>query len=357
MKNLKLLSLAFLLLATACSGPETDNGPAAETKQVNVETKTITPQTFESFIKVIGTVESSNDILISSEVGGRVIKHHAKVGQYVKKGQTILKIDDAKLQQELKRLEALTAQSRTNFERLQRLYEEENIGSEIDYLNARYAYEQNQSALASVKVDLERTTINAPFDAVVEDILIEEGEMAAPGMQIVRLIGSNQFKVSAGIPARYADVVQAGDKVKIWFDSQNPDTIETTVSFAGSSINPQNRTFRIEINLPERKDQYKIDMPASLELTTNMENNVAIVSEEFLYRRDGKFVLFVLAEDENGNLIAEQRPVEIGPRFRMDVIIRKGLAFGEKVITTGSAFLSDGMRVNPIENSKGLAAN
>ncbi len=357
MKNLKLLSLALLFIAAACSGAETDNNAALETKLVNVETKTIGPQTFESFLKVIGTVESSNDILISSEVGGRVVKHHVKAGQQVKKGQTILKIDDTKLQQELKRLEALTAQSRTNFERLQRLYKEENIGSEIDYLNARYAYEQNESALASVKVDLERTTINAPFDAVVEDIMLEEGEMTAPGTQIVRLIGSNQFKVTAGIPARYSDVVQTGDKVKIWFDSQNPDTLETTVNFVGNSINPQNRTFRIEINLPERRDQYKIDMPASLELTTNLENNVAIVSEEFLYRRNGKFVLFVLAEDDNGNLIAEQRPVEIGPRFRMDVIIRNGLAFGDKVITTGSAFLSDGVRVNLIEHSNGLAAN
>lgn len=357
-KNSHILLLSALLFASACSGNgEQDAGNQEVVKSVNVETEVISPQSFESYIQVVGNVFTPDDIMISSEISGRVIKHFVEVGDKVQKGDTILKIDDTRLLQEKKRLEAVTELSRTNYERLQRLYEEEGIGSEMEYLNAKYALEQNQSALQGVKVDLDNTTILAPFDAKVEDLLLDEGEMASPGMQIVRLIGSGRYKVSAGVPARYADVIQARDKVKIWFDSQSPDTITTTISFAGKSINPQNRTFRIEVNLPRKENAYKVDMIANMQLSTLAKDSVIVVSEEFLYRENENYVVYVTAEDESGDAIAEKRNVVLGPVFKSDVIVRDGLNFGETMITVGSAFLTDGMRLNIVENANSTALN
>ena len=95
----------------------------------------------------------------------------------MKKGQTIVKIDDSKLRQEMFRLQAMTSQAKEQYERLKKVYEEDEIGSELDYLNAKYAYEQTNSALESIKVDLENTNIKAPFNGEVETIMVEEGEI------------------------------------------------------------------------------------------------------------------------------------------------------------------------------------
>lgn len=360
MKKLNLIFFALIaVLMVACSGSDTqeNNDDEPVGKSVNVETQTLEPETFNSQLRVVGNVETKNDIMISSEVSGRVIEQVTEEGERVQKGQVILRINDAKLQQEKARLEAATEQARENYERLQRIYEEDGIGSEIEVLNAKFNYQQNNSALESLKVDIENATIEAPFDGRVESFLLEEGEMASPGMQVVRLIGTDTYIVSAGVPARYADVIRSGQAVELWFDSQDPDTLNGSISYVGNSIDPQNRTFRIEVLLPSQNNSYKVDMIANLRLTTLTEENVLVVTEEYIYKEEDEFVVFVKAEDEEGYPVAERRTVTLGPSFKSDVIIRSGLEVGEELITTGSAFLNDGARLNIVEaNGNNLAS-
>lgn len=347
-----LIVVLLAFAASACSEGESENGQNEPVgKMVNVETQTMEPELFQSQLRVVGNVETKNDIMISAEVGGRVMEQTVDEGARVVEGQTILRLDDAKLMQEKARLEAATEQARENYERLQRIYDEDGIGSEIEVLNAKYSYQQSRSALESIKVDLENATITAPFNGTVEDFILEEGEMASPGMQVVRLIGTDTYVVSAGVPARYADVVESGDKVEVWFDTQNADTLQGTISFVGNSIDPQSRTFRIEVLLPTQEKSYKVDMIANLRLNTLQEENVLVVSEEFIYKENDEFVVYVKSEDENGDPVATRRVVELGPSFRSNVIIRNGLNPGEELITIGSAFLNDGMRLNIVKSS------
>lgn len=253
MKNLKvLITLMMVAGLTACSSeaPENTEDDDVVGKTINVETVMMEPASFQSKLRVVGMVETQNDIMISAEVSGRVVEHVVNEGDKVQEGQAIIRIDDSKLMQEQARLEAITEQARENYERLKRVYEEDGIGSEMEYLNAKYNFEQSQSALASINVDVENTEITAPFDGRVEDFLLEEGEMASPGMQLVRLIGSDTYVITAGVPARYADVVDHGDEVEIWFDTQSADTLLGTITYVGNSINIENRTFNVEVLLP-----------------------------------------------------------------------------------------------------------
>ncbi|MEQ9278597.1 MAG: efflux RND transporter periplasmic adaptor subunit [Balneola sp.] len=324
-------------------------------KTVNITTKTLVPSTFASYVRVVGNVETSNDIMISAEVNGRVIDYRVEEGAQVKKGQTIVKIDDSKLKQEKARLEAMTSQTKEQYERLKKVYEEDGIGSELDYLNAKYAYEQSNSALESIKIDLENTSIKAPFNGEVEAIIVEEGEMVSPGMQVIRLIGSDAYKIVAGVPARYSDAVQIGDKVDVWFDTQVRDTLNSAINYVGGSINPQNRTFRIETRLPKNKT-YKVDMIANMKLKTVEQSNVLVISEEFVYSKDNRYVVYVLSENEEGKAVANEREVKLGLSYQTNVIIEEGLTQGDKLITLGSAFLDDGMRVT-VKDDKKLAVN
>lgn len=361
MKKITLFaSLLIIVALAACSGgEEVQNTPDEELiKSVNITTQLIQPSTFESFVRVVGTVETSNDIMISAEVSGKVTSHNVKEGDQVKKGQVILKIDDSKLKQEKARLEAMTSQAKENYERLKKVYEEDGIGSEIDYLNARYAFQQSNSALESIKVDLANTSITAPFNGSIESKMVEVGEMVSPGTPVVRIIGSDDYIISAGVPARYADVISADDNVQIWFDTQGSDTLDGTISFAGNSINPQNRTFRIEIDLPEKANQYKVDMIANLRLQTNKQENVLVISEEYVYSKPEGYVVYVLSKDDKGHNVADERMVNLGLSYKTGVIIESGLDIGDQLITLGSAFLDDGMRVTPKDQSdSNLASN
>jgi len=348
--------LGILVLLTACSGGEEIPQQAEElVKTVNVRTAMISPGEFNSFVRVVGTVETSDDIMISAEVSGKVLRYFAEEGENVRAGETIIKIDDAKLKQEHARLEALTAQTRENYERLKKIYEEDGIGSEIDYLNAKYAYDQNASSLESIKVDLENTSIKAPFSGIVEEIMFEVGEMVNPGSATVRLIGADNYKITAGVPARYAAAIDQGDRVDIWFDTQYADTLKERITFVGNSINPQNRTFRIEIDLDE-KEGMKVDMISNIRLLTMAQENVIVVSEEFIYSKDGRYVSYVLAENEEGRPVAREKVVTLGPSYKSNVVVESGLEPGEELITIGSAFLNNGMRINVVESVSALAA-
>ena len=344
--------LVFSLTLHNCSSDEMESSEPEELiKMVNVETEVLRSEPFNSFLRLVGTVETSDDVQLSAEVSGKVFMHVVSEGQKVQKGQTILRIDDAKLSQEVARLEAVVAQYETTWKRVQTLYEEENIGSEIDYLNAKYAYDQNKSALSSLSVDLENTEIIAPFTGVVETIFVEEGEMVAPGMPAIRLIGANQFVISAGVPARYANVVELGDRVDVWFDTQVQDTLAGTIVYVANSIDPSNRTFKIDIRLPSGKTYYKVDMIANLRLNTLSLNQAVVVSEEFVYSKGEGYVMYVKGTNSEGKDIALERKVELGPSFKTEVVISRGLAPGDEIITIGSAFLNDRVRINVVNST------
>lgn len=354
MKKSLIAVIVLSMGIIACSDEANTDTPSNEqefVKTVNVESYKIEPLTFKNFLRVVGRVETADDIMISAEVSGRLLSYSVKVGDIVKKGEIIAKIDDSKLKSEQQSLQAQVNQAETTFKRLEKIYKESNIGSELDYLNAKYTYEQSKSALESLNVDLANTNVKAPFTGTLENVIVEAGEMASLGMPLLRLISSERLIISAGIPARYSSAVNVGDEVEIWFDGQNMDTLNAKIEFVARSINTENRTFTVEIPLPSVTNNPKVDMLANIRLNTNTENDVLVVSDEFIYKDGDDYVIFVVSTDENGNCVAERRVITLGSTYKTDAVIASGLNTGDEVITTGSAFLIDGMRIKVVENS------
>lgn len=354
-KPLLFTALTIAFVTSACTPPE-EEASEELVRTVNVETRTVETEKFERFLKLVGTVQSQNDVQISSEVSGRIREYYVEQGEQVKRGEPILKIDDSQLLREKERLEAATEQSRENYERLKQLYEEENVGSEIDYLNARYTYEQNRASLESVKVSISKTTVEAPFDAVLEQKMLEEGEMANPGAVLVRLIGSNRLKVSTGVPSIYSDVIDKGDMTRIWFDFQKSDTLNLPISFVGQSIDPQTRTFEVEMRLPSVNRRYKVDMIANIMIRTQELDEAIVVGSEYIFQENGNNIVYTVAKNDQGNTIARSVPVKMGPAYRNDIVIEEGLKPGDTLITVGASFLQDNMRINIVDTrNSGIA--
>lgn len=351
-KQLTIIGILALVLLASCALEKPQDAEEELVKTVNVETKTIEPQPFERYLKLVGRVEAQNDVRISAEVAGRIEKYFVEQGDQVEKEEPILKIDDSQLIRERERLEAVTAQAKENYQRLKRLYQQDSVGSEIDYLNAKYNYEQNKASLEGVKANIDKTTVKAPFDATVENIVLEEGEMASPGTVLLRLIGTKKLKVSTGVSSNYSDVVNKGDMARIWFDFQKSDTLRLPITFVAKSISPQDRTFEVEVQLPPETVDYKIDMIANLMIRTWSEDETLVIGEEYLYQNENQNVVYTVAENSDGQQVARMNPVTLGASYKNKVVISEGLEAGDRLITVGSSFLQDSMRINIVE-SKG----
>lgn len=352
MKNIQTVIIVILAFGFlyAC---ETETAEVEQAvKTVNVETQQVEPEIFESYLQQVGTVTTNRDVLVSSEVSGRIVNLNKEEGEQVQEGETVIKVDDRKLQQELNRLQATTSQSRENYERLKRLYEEQDIGSEIDYLNAKYTFEQNLAALESIRVDLENTSISAPFTGILETVLTEVGEMVSPGTPVFRLISRQSKKVELGVPARFAGSVDLGDMAEVWFDYDTETRYQLPVTFIGNTIDPMNRTFTVEIDLPAELNQVKIDMIANVRLRTERIEDAIVVGEEYVFQKEGNNVVYVSSQDEQGNPIAVERVVSLGSAYGNNIVIRNGLVAGDELVTVGASYLQDGSRIVNVEDEQ-----
>lgn len=352
MPKITVVLLLIVGIVVGCSEEQAPQQSKDElVKSVTVETQELDLQPFEQYLKLVGSVEAQNDVRVSAEVSGRVQKYYVEQGDRVQKGEAMLKIDDSKLQREQARLQAQTQQAREQYQRLKRVFEQDSIGSEIDVINAKSNYEQSKAALESINVDLKNTTVRAPFNATVDKIMMEQGEMASPGAVLLRLIGNNQFKVSAGVPSTYSNAVTKGDMAEIWFDVKQADTLRLPISFVGESIDPQARTFEIEVKLPPQSQHYKVDMICNVKVRTFREDSAIVIGKEYISKNEeDNNVVYTVGQDSAGNHIARMRPVQLGSSYKNDVIISKGLTPGDRLITVGSSFLQDAMRINIVEN-------
>ena len=358
MKMRRLLLAGMLLCLMISCSPAPPEPEEEVGRTVNVETQQVEPQAFARYLKLVGTVETPNDVQLSAEVSGQVVTYYKEQGDTVAKGEPILKINDDQLVRERERLEAATAQARENYERLRRLYEEQEIGSEIDYLNARYTYQQNQASLEAVKENIAKTTVTAPFTGQVETILLEEGEMATPGAPLVRLIGTGQLQISAGVPSNFSDVVARGDSTYVWFDFQKTDTLRLPITFVGKSIDPEARTFEVEIPLPPDSAGFKVNMQANVQVKILERDSAIVAGAEYIYPEGDENRVYITGKDDSGRAIALMKTVELGPSYRNSIVIAEGLTPGDQMITIGSAFLEDSMRINILDaGDDGATAN
>ncbi|WP_146198476.1 efflux RND transporter periplasmic adaptor subunit [Rhodohalobacter mucosus] len=343
-----LIILTILLGASSCT--EQAEVTEREVRTVDVETEMLQPELFESYLRQVGTVTSTGDVIVAAEVSGVVDEVIRREGQDVRSGEPVVRLDNRQLRQEVRRLEAATNQSRENYERLQRLFENDDIGSEIDVINARYTYEQNLSQLESARINLENSVIKAPFSGTIENVLAEQGSMVSIGSPVFRIVDGEEKKIRLGVPARYSNAVDMGDMAEIWFNYEPDKRYTLPVTFIGNTIDPMNRTFRVDIDLPEELQNVKLEMIANVRIRTQYMEDVMIVNEEFLFQKENRYVVYVEGSNDQGEKIAVEREIQMGPSFENQTVVTNGINPGDVLITIGSSYLENGTRINTVEN-------
>lgn len=254
----------------------------------------------------------------------------------VSKGQLLATIDDGGLNQQLSQMETQLALAKTTFERQERLWKDK-IGSEIQYLQAKTNYEAQQKSVNQLKQQLEKTTITAPFSGVIDEILSEQGQVVAPGMnQLFRIINLSNMYVDAEIPENYITNIKVGTKVNVYFPVLN-DTIISEVRQVGNYINPNNRTFKIEIAINNQEKMVKPNMTALLSINDYVNDSTLVLPIALLSENaEGEKYVYAIKKDSKNRKYADKRTVTLGKLQNGMVEILEGIKAGDAIIKEGA---------------------
>lgn len=344
--------LALLAVAAGCGSAEAGDADAqaAEsefTRVVNVEVRALEPESFTEEIRLTSVATANQDVTISAEESGVIRTLHVERGARVAVGDPIAKIDDRVLAAQVEQARAQASLASQTWERRKRLWEEDQVGSELAYLEARYAAEQSAANLSGLEERLARTTIRAPFGGVVDERIVDVGSMVNPGDPIARLVSLDPVKVTAGVPERYATDVGVGEQAVLSFAALDGRVYTAPIRFVGSTIDPRNRTFAIEVLVPNRERLIKPQMVADMAITRRHVEQAIVAPQDALVRVENGYVVFVVVE-RDGAQVAEVRQVELGPARRDLVVIESGVGEGERLIVVGQKSVADGDRINVV---------
>ncbi len=315
--------------------------PKRKIKKVLVSLDTVQNVEFKQFTNVQAIVVPDDYVNASSETGGRILKRMADEGDYVRKGQLLATVDMDPLERQLDEIATSYALAKTIFERQKRLWEQ-NIGSELQYLEAKTKKESLEKSTATIQSQLTKKNVYAPISGIVDQEFLQEGEMSAPGTPILRILNTRKIKVVADLPENYLGTVKKNDKVSVYFPALDK-TIQSKITMMGRTIDPSNRTFKIEVYADNSKGDLKPNLLAEVKIN-NYTNKEAITLGAELIQEDvnGAKFIYKITDDENGNKIAKKQIVETGESFENNIEVHTGLSLGDIVIVEGARSVSEG---------------
>lgn len=342
------VALVAALGAAGCgqAGAEGAQGEAF-VRVINVEVSEITTESFVDQIRLTGTVWANQDVQVAAEESGVIREILKEKGARVRAGDPLLRIDDAVLAAQVAQARAQAELASQSWVRRKRLWEEDGVGSEIAYLEAKFGAEQTAANLRGLEERLSRTVIRAPFAGTLEARLVEVGSMVSPGQVVGRVVDLDPVKIVAGVPERYAADVRVGARAVVSFDVFPGDEQEAPITFVGSTVDPRNRTFFIEIVIPNPRGLIKPEMVSNVALARRELDAAVVVPQDALVRVENGYVAFVAVE-RDGVTVAEVRRVVLGPSQRNMAVVEEGVAPGDRLIVVGHKSVADGDRVKVV---------
>lgn len=303
----------------------------------------VQPSLFRHYIQVQGTIESDNNILIPAQSNGVVKKIHVHQGDRVSQGQLLAELDGAILERSIDEVTHSLQLVTTIYERQERLWKK-NIGSELEYLQAKNNRESLEKKLETLKEQYKLTMVNAPISGTVDDVMIKEGEMAAAGRGTIRIVQLSRLKITASLSENYISRVSKNHPVKVQVPAVGRE-MELKIDAVSQVIDPNNRTFQIEIRIPAQEKGLKPNM-LSVVTINDYTNPEALTVPQNVVQDTGTDNFLFVAEKQNNDWIAHRRTVTLGANYADRVEIQDGLSAGEFVITFGFQSLADGQIVS-----------
>tara|TARA_R110002033_G_C3884291_1_gene238266 strand:+ start:1143 stop:2330 length:1188 start_codon:yes stop_codon:yes gene_type:complete len=314
-----------------------------------ITTFTAKAEKFEHVLDLQGNVTTKNLLTITPEYNGILTRVYVKEGQRVKKGQLLAKIDDGGLSQQVAQLKIQSELAKTTFERQKRLWDQ-NIGSEIQYLQAKSTYESQQEAVSQLQQQIAKTAVKAPFSGTIDDVITEQGSVVAAGQTpLMRIVNLDEMYIEVEVPESYISNVVKGKKVEVEIPVLGK-TIETKIRQASDFINPANRTFKAEIEVANKDKDIKPNLTARLKINDYTSDNAILIPQSVISENaDGEQYVYVVTDKNAKGIGTVKRIIIVTGKTQGDVIeVLKNLEPGVEIVKEGARSVKDGQSVEVI---------
>ncbi|MGB5699262.1 efflux RND transporter periplasmic adaptor subunit [Muriicola sp.] len=323
----------------------------SDTKLPLVSTFEVSTQNFQHFLELQGDVATKQNVLIYPEMAGTLQRVYVTEGDRVTKGQLLGVIDDGGMASQLAQLKTQAELAETTYERQKRLWEQK-IGSEIQFLQAKTNYEATKSSVQQAERQLGKSTIRAPFTGIIDDVIKDEGTVVSPGpgSEVFRIVNLSNMYITVDVPESYLGSINNGSMATVYFPVLG-DSIKTTVRQTGNFINPNNRSFSVEIPVPNEKGSIKPNLSARVTINDYSNANALLVPQSVISENaEGEQYVFIAenpSEEMQGT--AKKRIVTTGKTQGRFVEILTGLSAGELIIQEGARSVKDNQDVQIIK--------
>lgn len=338
---------------------DSNSANAAKIKLVGIAA--VTTQDFKHYIDLQGHVDAENISYISPRgMGGQVKAVYVQQGQYVKKGQLLLKLDDAIVQQQVtaakQQAEVLKTQlafAKNVYQRQKNLWDQ-NIGTELQLISAKNNVEalenQLQGANEQAKIAVEQlktANVYSDVNGVADIVKVRVGEifqgMTAAGPQI-KIVNTSNLKVVTNVPENYLTRISKGSTIEINIPDANK-TVTSKISLISQSIDPNKLGFVAEARIPV-DPALKPNQSAIVRILDYAAANAVVIPVNTVQSDETSKYVYLLTKSSNGKSIARKQAVVIGEVYGNNVEIKAGLKAGDQLITEGYQNIYDGQLIS-----------
>jgi RND family efflux transporter MFP subunit len=323
----------------------------ANRKSTLVSVIPVEKRDFKSYVEISGSVESRKNVDISAETIGMVEKIHVDEGQFVNQGKLLIQLENEILRTNLAELQTSYDLAKTMFERQSNLWDKK-IGTEVQYLEAKNRKESLENQMQTLKAQIDKTYIRAPFSGTVDVLDAKIGMLAQPGMTLIRLVSMQNMYITADISETYIGSFSRGNRAMVSIPSLNLE-FESEISSIGQVINPDNRTFSVEVKVPELKAKLKPNLVAVIKIK-DYEIGDAPVIPTNLIQKDGEGDFVYIVSNEGANQTAKKVTIERGKTYQNRTVVLNGLNGGESLIDEGFRDVSDGVNIKIVEGTRSI---
>ena len=321
---------------------------------------TVGTENFNNYAEVQATVRAAESAMATPEIPGRILRMNFEEGDPIRKGQLVAVLDVEGTETQRAELETALTLAKTVYERQEKLWEQ-NIGSELQYLEAKNNYERLQQQLRSIDVQANKRNVYAPLSGTVDQVMMRTGESAMPGAPILSVISTNDLQVVADAPESLLSRVKPRDEVLVRVPASGIE-FRAPVSRIGRTVDPANRTFEVEVKVPRQYiNDLKANLLAEVEILQYAADSQIVISQDYIQQDvEGRRFVFT-AREVDGELQATKTYVTTGPSYNNRAVIESGLERGARIITNGGRGLTDGQPIAlsevPAETDQTLSNN
>jgi RND family efflux transporter MFP subunit len=315
---------------------------AANRRSVLVTTVPAQRGRFVRYVEANATVESKTNLVVSPELAGVIRELLVREGQTVAAGQTLARLDDALIRSQIDELKTSLSLATTVLEKRERLWQQK-IGTELQYLEAKTNKESLERSIRTLETQLAKTIVKAPIAGRVEEVFTRSGELGQPGLPILRLVSSADMNLKADLSEAYLNKFRPGDSARVFFPEFNREFV-SRVRTVGTLINPTNRTFPVEIYLPNDPLLNKPGLMAVISLK-EYDDPVAITVPSHLIQQDLKGEFVYILNQNGSQMMAQKVRIKRGQSYKNRTVIEEGLVGHEQLIDEGFREVVDGANV------------